>query len=307
MTTKVTTVTTDRDTGFADLESRQGIRWVVRRFIREWPLVPMAILMVILVCAAFTDFISGYDPRSGVLTDRNIPPSWYEGGSSAHLLGTDPLGRDLMTRIMHGARVSLMVAGIVLSAGAVAGTALGMVSGWFGGMIDEAIQRFVEFTIALPFILVALVVVIVLGQRLEVIILLLVIFSWGGFTRQVRGETLQLKNMDYVSLAKVAGASTVRILSRHILPGVINTVMVLISLSVGTLIITESVLSYLGVGIPPPTPAWGLMVAEGRNYIVDAWWVSFFPGLAILFTVLGFNFLGDWLRDRLDPKLRQLI
>ena len=304
MTTKVTTA---RAISFADIESRQGIRWTVRRFIREWPLVPLAILTVIVVFAAFADLISGYDPRKGVLTDRNVPPAWYEEGSSAHLLGTDPLGRDMMTRIMHGARVSLMVAGIVLSAGAVAGTTLGMVSGWFGGAIDETIQRFVEFTIALPFILVALVVVIVLGQSLEVIILLLVVFSWGGFTRQVRGETLQLKNMDYVSLAKVAGASTVRILARHILPGVLNTVMVLVSLSVGSLIITESVLSYLGVGIPPPTPAWGLMVSDGRNYIVDASWVSFYPGVAILFTVLGFNFLGDWLRDRLDPRLRQLI
>ena len=288
-------------------KARQGFRWALFRFIRQWPLVPLAILIVILIFALFAGFISGYDPTSGVLTDRNIPPAWTEEGSSAHLLGTDPLGRDIMTRIMHGARVSLMVAGIVLSAGAVGGTALGLISGWFGGVTDEVIQRLVEFTIAIPFILVALVVVIVLGQTLEVIIILLVIFSWGGFTRQVRGETLQLRNMDYVALAQIAGASTTRILLRHILPGVISTVMVLISLSVGGLIITESVLSYLGVGIPPPTPAWGLMVAEGRNYIVEASWVSFFPGLAILFTVLGFNFMGDWLRDRFDPRLRQLI
>ena len=279
----------------------------MRRFIREWPLVPLALLSVIMVFAVFASVISGYDPTFGELTDRLIPPAWYEEGSTAHLLGTDPLGRDVMTRIMHGARISLMVAGIVLSAGAICGTVLGMISGWFGGVIDEIIQRFVEFTIALPFILVALVVVIVLGARLEVIILLLVIFSWGGFTRQVRGETLQLKNMDYIALAKIAGASTTRILARHILPGVINTVMVLVSLSVGTLIITESVLSYLGVGIPPPTPAWGVMVSDGRNYIVDASWVSFYPGLAILFTVLAFNFLGDWIRDRLDPRLRQLF
>ncbi len=225
----------------------------------------------------------------------------------SHLLGTDQLGRDIMTRVMHGARVSLAVAGIVLAAGAICGTALGLISGWFGGVIDEIIQRFVEFTIAVPFILVALVVVIVLGQTIEVIVSLLIIFSWGSFTRQVRAETLQLKHRDYVAFAQVAGASTSRILLRHILPGVINTVMVLISLTVGALIITESVLSYLGVGIPPPTPAWGLMVAEGRLYIVDAWWLTFFPGLAIFFTVLAFNFLGDWLRDRLDPNLRQLL
>ena len=284
----------------------------LRRIIRGYPLAPLAVLVVFLVWAAFADLISGYDPTYGILRDRNIPPfwvsetKWIPEGSMSHLLGTDPLGRDVMTRIMHGARVSLMVAGIVLSCGAVGGTALGLISGWFGGVIDELIQRFVEFTIALPFILVALVVVIVLGQTLETIIGLLVIFSWGGFTRQVRAETLQLKTRDYVNFSKCAGASTSRILIRHILPGVINTVMVLISLTVGGLIITESILSYLGVGIPPPIPAWGLMVAEGRNYIVDAWWVSLFPGLAILFVVLAFNFLGDWLRDRLDPNLRQL-
>ena len=289
------------------MESRSGFLWAARRFIREWPLVPLAILIVILVFAVFADVISGYDPTRGDPRERNTPPAWYAEGSMSHLLGTDPVGRDLMTRIMHGARVSLMVAGIVLTAGAVGGTTLGMISGWFGGVTDEIIQRFVEFTIAMPFILVALVVVIVFGQHLEVIIILLVVFSWNGFTRQVRGETLQLKNMDYVSIAKIAGATTPRILSRHILPGVINTVMVLVSLSVGTLIITESVLSYLGVGIPPPTPAWGLMVSDGKNYITQASWVSFYPGLAILFTVLAFNFLGDWLRDRLDPRLRQLL
>ena len=279
----------------------------LRRFMREWPVVPLAILVMLGVFAASAGLISGYDPSSGVLIDRNLPPAWDSEGSSAHLLGTDPLGRDIMTRVMHGARISLMVAAIVLSAGAIGGTTLGMVSGWFGGMVDEIIQRFVEFTYALPFILVALVIVIVLGQSLEVVIGLLVVFSWSGFTRLVRGETLQIKTRDYVMAAQVAGASTTRILMRHVLPGVVSTVMVLISLSVGSLIITESVLSYLGVGIPPPTPAWGLMVAEGRNYINDAWWVSFFPGLAIFFTVLAFNFLGDWLRDRFDPRLRQLI
>ena len=279
----------------------------MRRLTRDYPVLPILALGVFVVFSIFGGVISGYDPISGVLADRNTPPMWQEGGSSAHFLGTDPLGRDIMTRIMHGARISLVVAGIVLAAGAFGGTALGLISGWFGGVVDELIQRFVEFTIALPFILVALVVVIVLGQTLEVIIALLIVFSWGGFTRQVRAETLQLKNRDYVAFSKVAGASTSRILLRHILPGVLNTVTVLISLTVGNLIITESVLSYLGVGIPPPTPAWGLMVAEGRNYIVDAWWVTFFPGLAIFFTVLAFNFLGDWLRDRLDPNLRQLV
>jgi len=182
-----------------------------------------------------------------------------------------------------------------------------MISGYFGGIVDEAIQRFVEFEIAVPFILVALVVVVVFGQSLTVIVVLLIVFSWGGFTRQVRAETLQLKTRDYVAAARIAGAGPASIIYRHIFPGVVNTVMVIASLRVGTLIITESVLSFLGVGIPPPTPAWGLMVSEGRQYIASAWWVTFFPGVAIFLTVLAFNFLGDWLRDRLDPRLRQQL
>ncbi len=281
--------------------------WAIYRFIREWPLVPMAILLIFVVFAVFADVISGYDPTEGVLQDRNIPPMWYPEGSSAHILGADPLGRDIMTRIMHGTRISLMFAGIVLASGAVAGTTLGLISGWYGGVVDEIIQRSIELLIALPFILVALVVVIVWSQSLQLVIILLIIFSWGGFARQVRGETLQLKNMDYVSLARIAGASTPRLLARHVFPGVINTVMVLVSLNVGGLIITESILSYLGVGIPPPTPAWGVMVNDGRQYLTQAPWVSAFPALAITLTVIAFNFMGDWLRDRLDPRLRQLV
>ena len=289
------------------LEERRGIVWRVYRFVRAWPLVPLAIITMFLVFAIFADVISGKNPTDGVLNDRNVPPMWYAEGSSAYLLGADQLGRDIFTRIMHGTRISLMFVGVVLSAGAVAGTTLGLISGWYAGATDEIIQRSIELLIALPFLLVAFVFVIVFSPSLPMIITLLVLFSWGGFARIVRAETLQLKNMDYVSLAKVAGASTPRILSRHILPGVVNTVVVLISLQVGALIITESILSYLGVGIQPPTPAWGVMVKDGFNYLNDAHWVSLYPALAIALTVLAFNFLGDWLRDRLDPRLRQLV
>ena len=279
------------------------LRW---HTLRRWPVVPVAIITALVVCAVFAPLLAPHDPTVGELTDRNIPPAWYPQGSSEHLLGTDALGRDVLSRIIYGTRISLLVAAIVLSAGAVGGTMLGLLAGWLGGLYDELAMRFVDFTLAVPFILVALVVVIVLGQSLAIVITLLIIFSWNSFSRQVRGETLQIKNMDYVSMAKVAGASSPHILYRHLLPGVINTVMVLVSLRVGSLIITESVLSYLGVGIPPPTPAWGLMVAEGKDYITTAWWITFFPGLAIFLTVLAFNFLGDWLRDRFDPRLRQI-
>ena len=229
-----------------------------------------------------------------------------EGGTADYLLGADPLGRDILARVMFGARISMMIAAIVLSIGAVMGLAVGLTAGYFGGDVDEILMRFVDLTLAVPFILVALVAVIVFGQSFTLIIILLVIFAWNGIARQVRAETLSLKTRDYVALAKVAGAPTLWILYRHIMPGLINTVLVVASLRLGGLILTEASLSFLGVGIPPPTPAWGLMVAEGRQYVKIAWWVSFFPGLAIMLTVLAFNFLGDWLRDRFDPRLRQL-
>ncbi len=302
-----TRVTTEEGIRLQTPEARTGILWGIYRFIRAWPLVPLAIITMFLVFAIFADVISGKNPIDGVLNDRNVPPMWYAEGSSAYLLGADQLGRDIFTRIMHGTRISLMFVGVVLSAGAVAGTTLGLISGWYGGATDEFIQRSIELLIALPFLLVAFVFVIVFSPSLPMIITLLVLFSWGGFARIVRAETLQLKNMDYVSLARVAGASAPRILSRHILPGVVNTVVVLVSLQVGALIITESILSYLGVGIQPPTPAWGVMVKDGFNYLNEAHWVSLYPALAIALTVLAFNFLGDWLRDRLDPRLRQLV
>lgn len=232
---------------------------------------------------------------------------WYPEGSSKFILGTDALGRDVLSRVIFGARISLLIAAIVLTAGAIGGTMLGLVAGYYGGQIDEIAMRFVDLTLAIPFILIALVVVIVLGQSLAIIIALLVLFSWNGFARLVRGETLQIKTRDYVNMARVAGASTSRILFRHILLGVVNTVIVVATLRVGSLILTEATLSFLGVGVPPPTPAWGLMVSDGRQYISTAWWITFFPGVAILMTVLSMNFLGDWLRDRWDPRLRQQI
>lgn len=274
---------------------------------RRWPAIPVAVVVLLVVSALFAPLLAPHDPTRGSLRDRNLPPAWFAEGTSDHLLGTDPLGRDLLSRVIYGSRISLMVAAIVLTFGAIGGTVLGLVSGWFGGQVDEIAMRFVDFTYATPFILVALVVVIVLGQSLAVIIALLVIFSWNSFARQVRGETLKLKTEAYVDMARIAGASAGRILSRHLLPGVINTVLVLVSLRVGSLILTEAVLSFLGVGVPPPTPAWGLMVADGRDYIDTAWWVTVFPGGAIFLTVLAFNFLGDWFRDHFDPRLRQAI
>ena len=282
------------------------------RASRRWPIIPLVIIGTLLCFAVFAPLIANKDPEQGNLKYKIIPPTWYGEYYEAnpdiprHLLGGDQQGRDVYSRVVYGARISMSVAAIVLTAGGIVGTIIGLIAGYFGGNIDEFLMRFVDLTFAVPFILVALVTVIVFGPSFNLIVILLIIFSWGGFARQVRGETLVLREQDYVSMAKVVGMSPAYILYKHLLPGVFNTLMVIASLRVGTLILTESVLSYLGVGIQPPTPAWGAMVSDGRDYIATAWWLTFFPGLAIFLTVLAFNFLGDWLRDRLDPRLRQL-
>jgi peptide/nickel transport system permease protein len=186
------------------------------------------------------------------------------------------------------------------------GTTFGLVSGYFGGLWDEILMRIVDIFLAVPGIMMALVIILVFGQSFVTIIGILTMFSWVFFARQLRAETHQIKVLDYVSFAKVAGASTPRILIRHIFPGIVSTMTVIATLNVGNIILTESILSYLGAGIPPPTPAWGAMVSEGRSYLASSWWIAFFPGVAIFLTVLAFNFLGDWLRDFLDPRLRQV-
>ncbi|MCI0788499.1 MAG: ABC transporter permease subunit [Chloroflexi bacterium] len=227
-------------------------------------------------------------------------------GSTKYLLGTDQLGRDLLSRVIYGARISLIVAAVTLGVGGTIGVTLGLVAGWYGRWVDELIMRFVDVMLSMPLILVALVLVVALGQSFTVIVTVLCLFIWPRFARQVRGEVLQLKHMDYVSLAKVSGASTPRILLVHIFPGTINTLIVVATLQVGIVILLESVLSFLGAGVPPPTAAWGSMVSDGRDRLAGFWWIATFPGLAIMLTVMSLNLFGDWLRDKLDPRLRQL-
>ena len=233
-------------------------------------------------------------------------PGTRAGGSSKFLLGTDELGRDILSRIVFGARISLIVSAVTLVIGGGLGVFLGLLSGWYGGWIDEVIMRLVDIILSLPLILVALVMVSAFGQSLELIIGILAIWIWPRFARQVRGEVLQLKTMDYVSAARIAGASIPRILFIHLLPGTMNTVIVISTLQVGIVILLEATLSFMGAGVPPPEPAWGSMVADGRDHLVDAWWAATMPGFAILFTVMSLNLFGDWLRDTLDPRLRQL-
>jgi len=295
-------ITIDRNPTVRPRDSYQTRAW---RFVRRWPVVPAFLLAVLLITGLLAPVIAPKDPNESNLRARNASPIWYPDGSATHLLGADHLGRDVVSRVIYGARFSLLFASLVISISTVIGVPYGMVSGYFGGWLDEGMMRVVDVIFALPLILLGLALVVVFGQRLDVLIGLLAMFSWPGTARQVRAGTLSLKTKDYVLAARISGASTSRILFRHILPGVVSTVLVLTTLSVGGLILTEAILSFLGAGVPPSIPAWGLMVADGRNYLTTAWWASFFPGLAIVLTVTGFNFLGDWLRDFFDPRLRQ--
>ncbi|MXZ03047.1 MAG: ABC transporter permease [Chloroflexi bacterium] len=229
-----------------------------------------------------------------------------ENASISYFLGTDALGRDILSKIIAGARVTVLVVLAAVGTGIIVGTTIGLVSGYFGGIIDDIVMRFVDAWNILPGLLIILVIVLVLEQSLETLIIVLAIVSWPGAVRLVRAETLSLKNREYVALARVAGASNARIMIRHILPGVVNIVIVTATLGTGNIILLEASLSYLGAGIPPPEPSWGRMISEERQYIDAAWWTSLFPGLVIAMVVMSGNFLGDWFRDRVDPTLRQL-
>lgn len=283
-----------------------GHRRRVWSTLRRWPVIPLIILGLLVFGAVFAPLIAPHSPTLATLRDRTKPPMWAEGGSSDHILGTDHQGRDILSRIIYGARISLVIAIVAVSVSLAAGTAMGLVSGYYGGLVDEVIMRFVDLIRSIPFLLVALVFVVVFGQSFTLLLILLSITAWTGYARQVRAEALQLREREYVQSAKIAGASSARIIYRHILPGVVSTITVISTLQVGSLILAEASLSFLGAGVPPPTPAWGSMVADGRNYLQRASWISTFPGIAILLTVVAFNFLGDWIRDRFDPRLRQL-
>jgi len=276
------------------------------RKARRLPLIPIFILSVFIIVGISAPWIAPHDPLRGNLRERNVAPFWAEGGSTKFLLGTDHLGRDVLSRTIHGARISLIVASTVILAGITVGVLIGLLSGWYGGWVDEFFMRLVDIKLAIPTILLALVLVLALGQSFTLIIVVLALTIWPRIARNVRGEVLRLKTMDYVALAKVAGASTPRILAVHLFPGVVNTLIVLTTLEMGIVILLEATLSFLGAGVPPPTPAWGSMVAEGRDRLAVAWWISTIPGLAILIIVMASNLFGDWLRDTLDPRLRQL-
>jgi peptide/nickel transport system permease protein len=264
-------------------------------------IVGLGIILVLVLTAIFAPFVAPYDPTIGSLGDRLTPPSWQEGGNSAHILGTDVLGRDTLSRLIYGGRTSLAVAVIAILVAGSMGSLLGIAAGYLGGWVDIIIMRVVDLAFSFPTILLAMVLAVVFEPSFLNIILVISLVLWAEYARMARGETLKVKEMDFVALAQVAGISKVRIMLRHILPNVASSLIVLATLQVGIVIILESSLSFLGVGIPPPTPDWGSMIAEGRSYVVSAWWLSVVPGVAIVVTVLSFNLLGDTLTELLNP------
>jgi peptide/nickel transport system permease protein len=275
--------------------------------LRQLPIIPVLILLIVLIVPAiFADVIAPHDPEKLNLTSRLQPPAWLEGGSTEFFLGTDRHGFDILSRIIHGARISLAISLLAIGLGGGVGTILGLLAAYRGGWSDTLIMRVVDIKLAFPSILLALVLVAVMGPGFQTVVLVIALLLWARFARMVRGEALAIKEQDFIARAQVAGASPLRIMMRHIFPNVVNTVVVLATLEIGHVIILESTLSFLGAGLVKPTPAWGLMVADGRALIVTAWWLFFFPTLAIVLTVLAMNLLGDWLRDRLDPKLRNV-
>lgn len=270
------------------------------------PILPIAILLAVLVIPAFfADWIAPHDPYKANLRTRLQPPLFF-GGDWTFPLGTDRLGRDILSRIMHGAKYALGISMIGIVLGVIMGSALGLISGYLRGWADVFIMRLVDITFALPSILLALALAAISGPSFGLVVLVVVFVIWGFFARQVRAETLSLRERDFVARARVAGASGTRIVLKYILPNIANTIIVLATLQIGVVILLEATLSFLGIGIPRPAPAWGILVADGRRLIVSAWWISLFPGLAILLTVLSVNLIGDRLRDWLDPKLKQV-
>ena len=278
------------------------------KLARDLPIVPLAILVPFVFMALFANWIAPYDPTEPIPGAKIFePPFWMKGGSLHALLGTDFQSRDVLSRLIFGARVSLIVGvtGTIVAGGI--GTAMGVMSGYLGGWVDQVIMRVTDAWLALPALVFAIFLAAVVGPSMWNIVVILGAVYWTRYARVIRGEVLTLREREFVKLSEIAGASSVRVIVRHILPNVLNSTMVLASLTIGVVIIAEASLSFLGVGVPPPEPAWGSMLAEGRSMLmVGDWWLTIFPGVCIMLVVLATQLLGDWLRIRLDPQLRNL-
>jgi peptide/nickel transport system permease protein len=303
-------------TGASKLRESEILRILLNAwaFIKEAPMLPTLILASVVFLAVFADLLPLHDPEvsvkdleTGYPVAGTLPPAWMEGGTWRMPLGTDFQSRDILSRVIYGSRVSLIVGLVGTLAAGVIGVTLGLLAGYMGKWWDQIIMRITDAWLALPTLIFAIFLASIRGANLWNIVLILTLVFWSRYARQVRAEVLSLRERDFVKLAEVTGASKFRVMTKHILPNVVNTVMVLFSLTIGIAIIIEASLSFLGVGVPPPTPAWGLMMADGKGPLIGGkWWISVFPGIAIMLLVLAANLLGDWMRVRLDPQLRNL-
>jgi peptide/nickel transport system permease protein len=264
-------------------------------------LVIVAVLLVVSICAPY---ISPYSPSSIDLLNRVLPPFWMEGGSKAHLLGTDHLGRDVLSWLIWGTRTSFLLSALLVLISAVTGTILGIVSGYLGGKVDAALMRVVDFTMAFPIILLALMLYVMLGPGILTIFLIVSLHLWAGFARMARGETLRVKNSDFIDAAKVMGVSKPKIMLRHLLPNAMTPLVILATLNIGRTVVFVSTLSFLGIGIPVTVADWGNLINNGRLYLDTGWWIAIFPSLCIAVVVLVFNMLGDKLNEYINPELR---
>ena len=278
----------------------------VWNFSRRLPLIPVIILIVLVLCAIFAEAIAPYGPDDMTLGDRLAPPFFMSEGSTDHILGTDKVGRDILSRMIFGARISLSISLLVIAIASVIGTILGMLAGYARGRTDAFIMRVTDAAMSFPALLIALLLAVSLGPSIKTVVLALSALSWAPYARMMRGEVIRIREEDFIAQARITGDSPARILVRHVFPNVVNTLVVLMTMSVGLVILIEASLSFLGAGVPATTPTWGSMASEGRDKIAKGWWISLFPSLAIGLVVLSCNFLGDWIRDKMDPRLRQL-
>ena len=274
-----------------------------RRLVRSpGGMLGLVLVVLVVLVAILAPVLSPHDPAKQNIVNRLKPPFWAEDGSMEHPLGTDSVGRDILSRVIYGSRISIFIGLAATAASALLGVSLGLIAGFLGGSTDSVVSRVGDVQQAIPFLVLAIAVAAMLGPGLFNLILVLVITTWVTFFRVVRGEVLSVREEQYVLGARSIGASNIRIMLHYILPNVAASIIVIATLLVANMIIFEASLSFLGLGVPSSVPTWGRIVADGREYIADEWWIAFFPGLAILITVMGINLLGDWLREDLDPK-----
>jgi ABC-type dipeptide/oligopeptide/nickel transport system permease subunit len=283
----------------------------LRRFLSELRgsakgLTGFAIVVLVVLVALFAPHLAPHDPTEQVIDNRFLPPAWAEGGRWTDVLGADNLGRDIFSRVLVGTQTSIVIGFAVVFMAMVVGSLLGAAAGYAGGFVDTLIMRIVDFQLSFPFILLAIVFMAIFGPGLWSTMIALTVAIWVNYARLVRGETLKLRELEYIQAAHTIGVSGTAIVLRHVLPNALPTIIVMATLDVAWVIIFEAALSFLGLGVQPPTPSWGVMISEGRNYLYESHWMTLGPGLAILFTSVGINLFGDFLRDTYDPRLARL-